>query len=79
MQGKTWLSDRALALLDEIPSAYKDVEQVMEDQKDLVEVEHTLWQVSNYTRERSGSPRSGYSEPATNGPPRSDLLALQVR
>jgi RNA-splicing ligase RtcB len=48
MQGKTWLSDRATALLDEIPSAYKDIDQVMEDQKDLVKVEHTLCQVLNY-------------------------------
>ncbi len=48
MQGKTWLLDRATALLDEIPSAYKDVEQVMRDQADLVEVEHTLCQVLNY-------------------------------
>lgn len=48
MAGKTWLSDRARALVDEIPSAYKDVEQVMADQADLVEVLHTLHQVLNY-------------------------------
>jgi tRNA-splicing ligase RtcB len=48
MQGKVWLSKRADKLVDEIPSAYKDVEQVMADQSDLVEVLHTLHQVLNY-------------------------------
>lgn len=33
------------AVLDEIPSAYKDIDQVMDNQKDLVEVVHTLKQV----------------------------------
>ncbi len=32
-------------VVDEIPSAYKDIDQVMENQKDLVEVVHTLKQV----------------------------------
>ena len=48
MKGKVWLSGRAAALVDEIPAAYKDVEQVMADQADLVEVLHTLHQVLNY-------------------------------
>ena len=48
MQGKVWLSDRSKALLDEIPSSYKDIDQVMADQQDLVEVVHTLRQVVNY-------------------------------
>ena len=48
MQGKVWLSKRAAALVDEIPSAYKDIDQVMADQADLVEVLHTLHQVLNY-------------------------------
>jgi len=48
MQGKVWLADRATALVDEIPSAYKDIDQVMADQTDLVEVRHTLHQVLNY-------------------------------
>ena len=48
MEGKVWLSDRARALLDEIPSAYKDIDQVMADQADLVEVLHTLHQILNY-------------------------------
>jgi tRNA-splicing ligase RtcB len=48
MAGKVWLADRADALVDEIPSAYKDIDQVMADQSDLVEVLHTLQQVLNY-------------------------------
>ncbi len=32
-------------VVDEIPSAYKDIDQVMENQRDLVEVVHTLRQV----------------------------------
>ena len=32
-------------VLDEIPGAYKDIDKVMENQKDLVEVRHTLKQV----------------------------------
>jgi tRNA-splicing ligase RtcB (3'-phosphate/5'-hydroxy nucleic acid ligase) len=48
MAGKVWLSRRAAALVDEIPAAYKDIDQVMADQDDLVEVRHTLHQVLNY-------------------------------
>ncbi|MEY2450687.1 MAG: hypothetical protein QOD92_261, partial [Acidimicrobiaceae bacterium] len=48
MQGKVWLADRASSLVDEIPSAYKDIEAVMADQADLVEIQHTLHQVLNY-------------------------------
>jgi RNA-splicing ligase RtcB len=48
MTGKAWNRDRAHALLDEIPDAYKDVESVMDDQRDLVDVEHVLHQVLNY-------------------------------
>src|SRR4051795_2771890 len=44
MAGKVWLADRAASLVDEIPAAYKDIDQVMADQADLVEVEHTLHQ-----------------------------------
>jgi len=32
-------------IIDEIPAAYKDIEQVMEHQSDLVEVVHTLKQI----------------------------------
>jgi tRNA-splicing ligase RtcB (3'-phosphate/5'-hydroxy nucleic acid ligase) len=48
MAGRTWNADRAGALLDEHPGAYKDIDQVMADQPDLVEVQHTLRQVFNY-------------------------------
>ena len=48
MKGKVWLASRADALVDEIPSAYKDIDGVMADQADLVEVLHTLHQVLNY-------------------------------
>ena len=48
MAGKVWLTSRADALVDEIPSAYKDIDRVMADQVDLVEVLHTLRQVLNY-------------------------------
>jgi tRNA-splicing ligase RtcB (3'-phosphate/5'-hydroxy nucleic acid ligase) len=48
MAGRTWQEDQAAALIDEIPSAYKDIDTVMRDQRDLVEVVHTLRQVLNY-------------------------------
>ena len=48
MRGRTWLSARAEQLVDEIPSAYKDVDQVMADQADLAEVLHTLRGLVNY-------------------------------
>ena len=48
MGDRTWLADRAQSLIDEIPSAYKDIDQVMADQTDLVEVKHTLRQILNY-------------------------------
>jgi tRNA-splicing ligase RtcB len=48
MEGKVWLADRARVLVDEIPAAYKDIDQVMADQADLVSVLHTLHQVLNY-------------------------------
>jgi tRNA-splicing ligase RtcB len=48
MGDRTWLADRANALVDEIPSAYKDIETVMAAQADLVTVVHTLRQVLNY-------------------------------
>lgn len=47
MEGKAWTGD-AKALLDEHPEAYKNVDDVMRDQNDLVEVLHTLRQVVNY-------------------------------
>ena len=47
MRGKAWNRD-AKGLLDEHPLAYKDIDQVMEAQKELVEIVHTLRQVANY-------------------------------
>jgi tRNA-splicing ligase RtcB len=37
----------AKVLLDEIPGAYKDIDQVMEHARDLVEVKHVLKQFVN--------------------------------
>lgn len=48
MVGKTWNEADAKTLLDESPAAYKDIDVVMADQKDLVEIVHTLSQVFNY-------------------------------
>ena len=48
MKGKAWNRDRAGALLDEIPGAYKDLAQVMADQADLVEPEHSMREILNY-------------------------------
>ncbi len=48
MEGKVWLANRSDKLVDEIPSAYKDIDQVMADQADLVVVQHELSQVLNY-------------------------------
>ncbi|OZM79107.1 RtcB family protein [Pseudonocardia sp. MH-G8] len=47
MAGIEWRAENAEAFLDEIPGAYKDVDQIMEDAKDLVSVEHTLRQILN--------------------------------
>ncbi|MCH8186867.1 MAG: RtcB family protein [Chloroflexi bacterium] len=47
MEGKAW-NQNAKALLDEHPMAYKDIDEVMEDQRDLVRIVHTLRQVANY-------------------------------
>ena len=46
MAGIAW--NRSSALIDEHPLAYKDIDEVMENQKDLVSVEHTLHQILNY-------------------------------
>ena len=34
-----------LSVIDESPKAYKDIDAVMESQKDLVEIKHTLKQI----------------------------------
>jgi tRNA-splicing ligase RtcB len=48
MAGRTWNANRAAALVDEHPAAYKSIDQVMADQRDLVQIRHTLRQVFNY-------------------------------
>ena len=48
MEGRAWNEREARDLVDEHPSAYKDIDQVMEDQRDLVRPLHTLSQVLNY-------------------------------
>jgi tRNA-splicing ligase RtcB len=45
MTGIEWR--RTDAFLDEIPGAYKDIDVIMEDARDLVEIRHTLRQVVN--------------------------------
>ena len=48
MAGKSWNNADAQTLLDEAPDAYKDIDVVMEAQKDLVKIDHTLHQILNY-------------------------------
>ncbi|HUY54726.1 MAG TPA: RtcB family protein, partial [Candidatus Nanopelagicaceae bacterium] len=48
MRGREWLEEEADHLVDEAPAAYKDIDQVMADQADLVKVVHRLSQVLNY-------------------------------
>jgi len=48
MGDRAWNDDSAERLLDEHPSSYKDIDQVMADQTDLVTIQHTLSQVFNY-------------------------------
>lgn len=45
MEGIEWR--RTNAFIDEIPDAYKDIDQVMADSSDLVEIIHTLHQLVN--------------------------------
>jgi|GEM_PF-794066 len=47
MGDREWLSGKAMALLDEHPSSYKDIDRVTGDQVDLVRPLHTLRQVLN--------------------------------
>lgn len=54
MKGIMWngsTSGHGDALLDEHPLAYKDIDQVMANQSDLVSIEHTLHQILNYKGE----------------------------
>jgi len=47
MRGITW-NDDADALLDEHPDAYKDIGEVMDNQRDLLRIEHRLETILNY-------------------------------
>jgi tRNA-splicing ligase RtcB len=48
MEGKAWNSGNAEELLDESPSAYKPIEEVMDRQKELTRIDHVLHQILNY-------------------------------
>ncbi|MBI3647921.1 MAG: RtcB family protein [Actinobacteria bacterium] len=48
MAGRAWQAAKARELLDEIPGSYKDIDRVMEDQKDLVEIVHRLHGIVSY-------------------------------
>jgi tRNA-splicing ligase RtcB len=48
MSGLAWQRRNARDLLDEHPSAYKNIDQVMADQTDLVKVVHTFRAIGNY-------------------------------
>lgn len=48
MKGRTWLANRAKALIDEHPDAYKDVREVIRLSADLVKVRHRLQAILNY-------------------------------
>jgi RNA-splicing ligase RtcB len=62
MAGRTWQRTNAEQLVDESPQAYKDIDQVMADQSDLVEIVHRLEGVLSYKgveggrRRRTGRP-----------------------
>ena len=48
MGSRAWNKNQPLALLDEHPQAYKDIEGVIESSKDLVRPIHTLRSIVNY-------------------------------
>ena len=48
MAGRTWMDRDAKKLLDEAPSAYKPIEQVIEDSASLIEPVTVLRQFINY-------------------------------
>ena len=48
MKGKAWNEADARDLLDEHPEAYKNIESVMDAQRDLTRIKHTLRQILNY-------------------------------
>jgi tRNA-splicing ligase RtcB (3'-phosphate/5'-hydroxy nucleic acid ligase) len=48
MAGRAWQRRDSAVLVDEAPQAYKDIDQVMKDQADLVEIVHELRGVLSY-------------------------------
>ena len=42
-----WWYKHSDAFIDEIPAAYKNIDEVMENSKELVRIEHTLRQIVN--------------------------------
>ena len=48
MEGIAWNSEHAEGLMDEHPLAYKDIQQVMQDQEDLCEAVGFIRPVLNY-------------------------------
>jgi tRNA-splicing ligase RtcB len=57
MKGRTWQVGDAEVLVDEAPQAYKDIDQVMADQRDLVEIVHELRGLVSYKGVESGGRR----------------------
>ena len=58
------------AFVDEIPAAYKDIDQVMADVAALVEIRHTLRQRVNGTGDGGSKPRqpvTGWPHPRPRG------------
>lgn len=47
MRGIEWRAEDAATFLDEIPGAYKSIDTIMEDARDLVRIDHTLRQILN--------------------------------
>jgi len=47
LQTKGVVSRKDKGVIDEIPGAYKDIDEVMANQSDLTEVVHTLRQIVN--------------------------------
>src|SRR5690606_9223976 len=68
-------------VIDEIPMAYKDIDQVMDAQRELVEGVHSLRQVVCVKGCGRGAPRpvQGMKEMSpTEGHPRSDAMRARV-
>jgi tRNA-splicing ligase RtcB len=57
MSGRVWQTRSAHDLVDEAPQAYKDIDQVMADQADLVEIVHELRGILSYKGVEEGRGR----------------------